>query len=147
MTSELATQHSTSVVRTASVVPGKAVGQESQNDKGLQGNSTNNNIQTDQNQEVSAQANNVLHNKDAVQNKTQDISQADISEVAERLNEFVKSIGRDLNFSVDKDIDRVVITVTDTQTDEVVRKIPTEEALAVAKDIEANMSLLFNEEA
>lgn len=141
MTSQLATQHSTNVVRTANVVPDRAVGQESQNGSEVQNNRTNNLNQAERNQTVSEQVSN------AVQNNAQNISQADVSEVAERLNEFVKGIGRDLSFSVDEDLEKIVITVTDTQTDEVIRTIPSEEALVIAKRIEESMSLLFSEEA
>ena len=48
------------------------------------------------------------------------------------LNEFAKQIQTKLNFSVDESSGRSVITVTDTQTGEVIRQIPAKEILAVA---------------
>lgn len=51
---------------------------------------------------------------------------------AKELNEFVEKIQTNLNFSVDEGSGRSVITVTDTQTGDVIRQIPAKEVLAVA---------------
>ena len=48
------------------------------------------------------------------------------------IDEYVQkaqSISRDLEFKVDKELGRTVITVYDSRTEEVVRQIPAEEAL------------------
>ncbi|NNC68656.1 MAG: flagellar protein FlaG [Gammaproteobacteria bacterium] len=51
---------------------------------------------------------------------------------AKELNDFVEKIQTNLNFSVDEGSGRSVITVTDTQTGDVIRQIPAKEVLAVA---------------
>jgi len=67
--------------------------------------------------------------------------------VVDKLNEFMQSGQRNLNFSVDTDTDETVIKVMDTQTQEVVRQFPSEEALKLTKHIEGMMGLIFNDHA
>lgn len=60
---------------------------------------------------------------------------------------FVQSIRRDLNFAVDDSTGRVVVKVTDSVSGDVVRQIPTEDALRLAENLEEIRSLLFKAEA
>lgn len=68
-----------------------------------------------------------------------------LQEAVSRLNDQMKSKGRDLNFSMDERINRTVITVKNMQTGEVVRQIPTEQVVQMAHSIEDMKGLLFNE--
>ncbi len=52
-----------------------------------------------------------------------------------RLNEYVQNIQRKLEFSVDEESGKDVVRVLDKQTDEVIRQIPSEEVLAIARNI------------
>ena len=64
-----------------------------------------------------------------------------------QLNEIVQSVQRDLEFSIDETSgDTVVIKVLDTKTDEVIRQIPSEEVLAIARNIESLKGILFSAE-
>ena len=49
--------------------------------------------------------------------------------VAQQLRDYLRSNGRDLEFRVDADTDAMVITVREAASGEVIRQIPTEEAL------------------
>lgn len=60
---------------------------------------------------------------------------------------FVQSIRRDLNFDFDDSSGRVVVKVTDSASGDVVRQIPTEDALRLAENLEEIRSLLFKAEA
>lgn len=60
---------------------------------------------------------------------------------------FVQSIRRDLNFDFDDSSGRVVVKVTDSVSGDVVRQIPTEDALRLAENLEEIRSLLFKAEA
>lgn len=60
---------------------------------------------------------------------------------------FVQSIRRDLNFDFDDSSGRVVVKVTDSTSGDVVRQIPTEDALRLAENLEEIRSLLFKAEA
>ena len=50
--------------------------------------------------------------------------------IAERLQEFLKDSGRDVEYRVDADAGATVITVRRSDSGEVVRQFPSEEALA-----------------
>lgn len=49
--------------------------------------------------------------------------------VAQQLRDFLRSNGRDLEFSVDADTHAMVITVREAASGQVIRQIPSEEAL------------------
>ena len=53
----------------------------------------------------------------------------------EKVNEFVQSIQRDLQFTVDKDLERTVIKVTDSSSGELIRQIPEDVFLELARDL------------
>lgn len=63
------------------------------------------------------------------------------------IQSFVQNIRRDLNFSVDDSSGRVVVKVTDGASGEVIRQLPSEEALRLAESLEEVRSLLFKAEA
>jgi len=67
--------------------------------------------------------------------------------VVERLNEHMHEMQRSLRFSVDDDSGRVVVKVIDKNTDEVIRQIPSEEMLAVMKNISEFDGLIFDARA
>ena len=49
------------------------------------------------------------------------------------INGIAQTIRRELNFSVDEDLGRIVVKVMDHETKEVIRQIPADEVLALAK--------------
>lgn len=53
--------------------------------------------------------------------------------IAERLDQYMKESGRSVEFRVDDDIHETVITVRRTDTGEVVRQYPTDEAIALLR--------------
>lgn len=63
------------------------------------------------------------------------------------IKDFVQSIRRDLNFDLDDSSGKMVVKVTDRATGEVVRQIPTEDALRLAENLEEARSLLFRAQA
>ena len=69
-----------------------------------------------------------------------------VEENVSRLNEIVQTIQRDLQFSVDDDSGRTVVTVLDSKTQEVIRQIPTEQVLALSENIENLKGILFSAE-
>lgn len=70
-----------------------------------------------------------------------------LEEQIEQLNKMMQNSDRSLAFSVDKDLDEVVVKVVDTNTDEVIRQIPNEEALKFAKNLEGVLGVIFNDRA
>lgn len=61
--------------------------------------------------------------------EAQELSVEKLDDAVQRLNDLAESVQRQLRFSVDDDTGRSVITVTDKETDEVIRQIPSEEVL------------------
>lgn len=64
-----------------------------------------------------------------------------IEKAAKAMNLQAQLVQRDLQFRVDKESERVVITVTDSATNEVIRQIPEEEALQYARRLSAGSDL------
>jgi len=78
-----------------------------------------------------------------------------IEETVSDLNKFVQSIQRGIQFSVHEETGRSIITVTDRETGEEIRKFPSEEALAIADYIaetraqvsDVSKGIVFNQSA
>lgn len=79
--------------------------------------------------------------------ETQELSVEKLEAAIDRINEMMRDNQRSLNFSVDKGSEKVVVQVRDSETDQVVRQIPNEEALKFADSLDRMMGLIFNEEA
>ena len=63
----------------------------------------------------------------------------DVDKAIAELQDFVDGLGRSLSFRRDDSIDKNVITVRDTQTNQVVRQIPSEEVVAISRQIRDEM--------
>ncbi len=72
--------------------------------------------------------------------------QKTVQEAIDRLNEQMRANNRSLNFSMDTQVNRVVITVRNSESGEVVRQIPDEAILRVAHNLKKIRGLLLNEE-
>ncbi|MBD3258274.1 hypothetical protein GF377_07560 [candidate division GN15 bacterium] len=64
------------------------------------------------------------------------LDQEQLHQKLQELTEEVQSRQRDLSFSVDDDTGRTVVKVINSYTEEVVRQIPAEEILQIARRIE-----------
>ncbi len=64
-----------------------------------------------------------------------DVSQAELQQAVDVVNQAVALEQRSLSFSIDDTSGRSVIKVVDFATDELIKQIPTEELLKVAQDI------------
>lgn len=77
------------------------------------------------------------------QPQIQDLSAA-VRAAARQIDSYLKSVGRALEFRVDEATGRTVITVRITATGEVIRQIPNEEVLELAKHIDTGSSALLS---
>jgi len=68
-----------------------------------------------------------------------------LDDAIEALNAAVKKVPTSLHFSVDDSSKRFVVQVTDTNTGEVIRKVPGEAILRIARQIESLKGVLFDE--
>lgn len=73
--------------------------------------------------------------------------QEEIADAVSSLNDYVQSLRRDLHFIVDEDTGRTVIKVIDSETDEVIRRIPAEEVLNLARYLEHNHAAVLKAQA
>ena len=73
--------------------------------------------------------------KEAGAAKDQASADKQLQKAVADLRDAVEPLARDLQFSVDKDTGRTVVKIIDSSTDKVIRQIPSEEALAIAKDL------------
>ena len=57
----------------------------------------------------------------------------EVRQAAEDVARYVDSVSRSLQISVDGELDKPIVTVLDSTTEQVVRQIPSEEIVAIAK--------------
>ena len=69
--------------------------------------------------------------------KVTEQSTARVEKAVEQLNEYAQSFQRDLRFSMDEDLGRTIVRVVDRTTQEVIRQIPNETALRLARNLNA----------
>ncbi|WP_225918015.1 flagellar protein FlaG [Neiella holothuriorum] len=81
------------------------------------------------------------------QAKSEEIKPDQLEIVVQQLQEFVQTLNRDIAFSVDKESGIDVIKVTNQETGELVRQIPSEEVLLLAARLSEATGLLVNTEA
>lgn len=60
---------------------------------------------------------------------------AEVKQAARQLETFMESMNRYLEFKVDQDSGRTIVTVKDKSTGEVVRQIPSEEVMRLAHNL------------
>ncbi|MBU3056659.1 flagellar protein FlaG [Pseudomonas indica] len=71
------------------------------------------------------------------------VSRGQLEDAVSSIQEFVQSVRRDINFSLDDGSGRIVVKVTDAASGDVIRQIPSEEALKLAESLSEMRSLLF----
>ena len=75
-----------------------------------------------------------------------ELTKAEVEKVAQQLQEFVKSLNRNVSFSVDEESGRNVISVVEVKSGELIRQIPSEEILKLASRISKAAGLIVQEE-
>lgn len=60
-------------------------------------------------------------------------NQEQLRNAMSQLSNYVQNVQRNLNFSIDESSGQTVIKVIDSESDEVIRQIPSEEMLALAR--------------
>jgi flagellar protein FlaG len=65
--------------------------------------------------------------------------------VTRQIDTFLRSVNKALQFRVDDASGRMVVSITDVETGEVIRQVPGEEALRMAERIDASIGALLAE--
>lgn len=83
----------------------------------------------------------------AVQQSASVPSMSQLNEAVKQINDTLKKLSQNLEFSIDEDAHRTVVKVVDQQTKDVIRQIPTAEALEIAKALDRVQGLLIQQQA
>ncbi|MDB5961979.1 MAG: hypothetical protein JWP59_3273 [Massilia sp.] len=70
-----------------------------------------------------------------------------LDEAVSKINKSLQSAGQGVEFSVDDDSKRLVVKVIDQETREVLRQMPSVEALEIAKALDRAKGMLIKQEA
>jgi flagellar protein FlaG len=80
------------------------------------------------------------------QNETSQ-SALSVEDAIKRLSDFVSPSQSSLSFSVDDVSGRQVVTIVDSQSNEVIRQFPSKEAIAIARALDKLQGLLIRDKA
>lgn len=74
-------------------------------------------------------------------------STAEVESAVKKVQNFVSAKAADIQFSIDEDIGVTVVKVIDRGTKDVIRQIPSEEMLEIAKALDKLQGLLVKQQA
>ena len=77
----------------------------------------------------------------------QPVSQEELKTAVQSVKEYIKPFNNNLEFSVSDETEQVVIKVVDSTTKELIRQIPSEEMLAIAKALDSLKGLFVKQQA
>lgn len=78
----------------------------------------------------------------------QQATAAQLKNVVENINKALKQSNKNLEFTIDSDTKRSIVKLVDSETGDVIRQFPSEEALAISKAIDRiQQGLLLKQEA
>lgn len=80
-------------------------------------------------------------------NPVQQTSPAQVSEALQSINKALETMSQNLEFTVDEDSHRTIVKVIDQQTKEVIRQMPTAEAVEISKALDKLQGLLIRQKA
>jgi len=70
-----------------------------------------------------------------------EFKRSDIDRAVADLQKFIDGLARELSFRIDESIDRSVITVRDSNSGQLVRQIPAEEVVEIARQIKQDLDV------
>lgn len=88
-----------------------------------------------------------VDSKAAVEKSASVPTQEQVKDAVANINKSLQALSQDLVFSVDTDSKRTIVKVVDQKTQEVIRQIPTPEALEISKALDTVQGLLIKQTA
>ncbi|MCC7136249.1 MAG: flagellar protein FlaG [Nitrosomonas sp.] len=70
-----------------------------------------------------------------------------VEDAVKQIEQFTQSVAQNLKFSIDEDTGKTVVKIMDSQTNELIRQIPSEEAINIARTLGKIEGVLFNDQA
>ncbi|QKF62988.1 FlaG family protein [Campylobacter mucosalis] len=101
--------------------------------------STGHNLQTREIENVSKSNELDGLNQDELKNKMKDVTK--------ELNTQMERLETNIRFDYDGDVNLMIVKVTEASTGEVIRELPTKEALKISKYFKESIGLLFDKES
>ena len=80
-------------------------------------------------------------------NQTAQVTRETVAKAAEQIQQFVQSMGRNLNFSIDETSGYHVVRVVNPDTGELIRQLPSEELLKISRDFQRLNNALVSQRA
>lgn len=68
----------------------------------------------------------------------------EVEEAVVEMNSVMQNMQRNLSFSIDEQLGEPIISITDAETDEVIRQIPSEELVVLRKKLDDVVGILFD---
>lgn len=87
------------------------------------------------------------HTATKVETQPPEPHDAEVKRSLERINRFLQPTASNIEFAQDDETGRTVVKIVDKQTQEVLRQIPSKEAVAIAKELDKLQGLLVKEKA
>jgi flagellar protein FlaG len=82
-----------------------------------------------------------------VQQPTSVPNMEQVKEAVQKANQTMQALSNDLEFLIDEESDRTIVRVIDQATKEVIRQMPSEEVLEIAKALDRVQGLLIRQKA
>lgn len=83
----------------------------------------------------------------AVQQPDVEPPAAQVADALKSINKTIQILAQNVEFSIDEESDRAIVKVVDRETKEVIRQMPTKEALEIAKALDRVQGLLIRQQA
>ena len=98
--------------------------------------------------EASPDTSKIQSPRDTAGVKTADApSSEQLTQAVKQIQDVIKQTAQSLQFSIDKDSGMTVVKVVDTESKKVIRQIPSEEVMAIAKALDKLQGLLVKQQA
>lgn len=75
--------------------------------------------------------------------KSQASTREQVEEAVSRIREFVQPVNNNIKFLIDDEVEGTLVKVIDANSEEVIRQIPSEEAIRIAKSLDQLKGLLL----
>ncbi len=83
----------------------------------------------------------------ATSTDSEPVTDEKVQQAVDQIQNFTDKVAKNLKFSIDEETGKTVVKLLDTQTQEVIRQFPTEEAISIARTLDKVQGLLFSDKA
>ncbi|MDT8363783.1 MAG: flagellar protein FlaG [Nitrosomonas sp.] len=70
-----------------------------------------------------------------------------VEDAVKQIEQFTQTVAQNLKFSIDEDTGKTVVKIMDSQTNELIRQIPSEEAINISRALGDIKGMLFSDQA